>query len=216
MEPEFWQEKWDAGQIGFHSDDVHTDLHDYVDAWLAGGPHQILVPLCGKSVDLAWLAAKGHEVIGIELAKKAVIALFNDAGLTPTWTDVPGAERAQAGNLTVYCGNLFDISPATIGPITRVWDRAAFIALHPSQRASYVARLRACLAPKGKLLMNVLNYDPAVMDGPPWAVDGSIVAQHYPEAIQLGTRDALDDRWKSRGHERVEAVTWQADVKSDA
>ena len=116
----------------------------------------------------------------------------------------------------MYCGNLFDISPATIGPITRVWDRAAFIALHPSQRASYVARLRACLAPKGKLLMNVLNYDPAVMDGPPWAVDGSIVAQHYPEAIQLGTRDALDDRWKSRGHERVEAVTWQADVKSDA
>jgi thiopurine S-methyltransferase len=212
MEPEFWQEKWDAGQIGFHSDDVHTDLHDYGEAWLAGGPHRILVPLCGKSVDLAWLAAKGHQVIGIELAKKAVIALFKDAGLTPVWSDVPGGERAQADNLTVYCGNLFDISAQTIGPVTHVWDRAAFVALHPDQRAHYVSHLRDCMGPDAKLLMNVLSYDRAVMDGPPWSIDGSVVAQHYPQATQLGTRDALDARWNARGHEWVEAVTWQADV----
>ncbi|MFT6159001.1 MAG: thiopurine S-methyltransferase [Myxococcota bacterium] len=212
MEPEFWQAKWDAGQIGFHSNAVHTDLHDHGEDWLAGGPHQILVPLCGKSVDLAWLAEKGHQVIGLELAKNAVVALFADAGLTPTWSTVPGGERAQSGNLTVYSGNLFDISPSTIGPITRVWDRAAFIALHPDQRAAYVAHLRACMAPQAKLMMNVLHYDPSVMDGPPWSVDDPIVGKYYPEATRLGSRDALDDRWKSRGHKRVEAVTWLAQV----
>lgn len=212
MEPEFWQAKWDAGQIGFHSEAVHPALHSYGDAWLADGPHRILVPLCGKSVDLSWLAAKGHEVVGIELAHKAVVQLFEEAGLTAEWTDVPGGQRAQAGNLTVYCGNLFDISADTIGPVTRIWDRAAFIALHPDQRTAYVAHLRACMAPNATLLMNVLRYNPAVMDGPPWSVDESIVAQHWPEASELGHREALDDRWKARGHDRVDSVTWQADV----
>lgn len=214
MEPEFWQAKWDAGQIGFHSAEVHPDLDFYGDAWLQGGHQRVLVPLCGKSVDLAWLAARGHYVVGIELAKNAVIALFAEADLTPEWTAVEGGERATAGRLTVFCGNLFDLSPKTIGPVTRVWDRAALIALHPDQRAAYVAHLRACMTPDAVVLLNVLSYDPAVMDGPPWSVDGPTVSQYYPQAEQLRSRNALDDRWKARGHRRVDAVTWRAHIQS--
>ena len=216
MQPEFWKAKWQAGQIGFHSDAVHIDLIEYSKTWLADGPHRILVPLCGKSVDLAWMTAQGHEVIGIELVKSAVVALFEAAGLAPTWHRVAGGECARAGRLTVYCGNLFELSPQTIGPVTRIWDRAAFIALHPDQRAAYSAFVQACAAPNASLLMNVLHYDPAIMDGPPWSVDADVVAKHYPQAALHGRRDALDDRWKARGHRRVDAVTWQSQLNRAA
>ena len=32
----------------------------------------VLVPLCGKSLDLVWLAEQGHAVIGVELAEAFV------------------------------------------------------------------------------------------------------------------------------------------------
>ena len=34
------------------------------------------MPLCGKSLDMVWLAAQGHEVLGVELAPLAVEQFF--------------------------------------------------------------------------------------------------------------------------------------------
>lgn len=208
MKPEFWQERWDNRQIGFHSDAVHHDLLHLADEWLADGPHHVLVPLCGKSVDLAWLAARGHRVTGIELVRTAVEELFAEAGLTPEWRDIPGGACATAGPVCVLQGDLFALDLTAAGPFTRVWDRAAMVALHPDQRERYVTTLRRCLAPGGSLLLNALNYDASVMDGPPWSLDAETVQAHYPEATRLHRRDVLDERWRSRGHDRFHADTW--------
>ena len=39
---------------------------------------RVLFPLCGASVDLAWLYRQGHTVVGVEGTWKAVEKLFSD------------------------------------------------------------------------------------------------------------------------------------------
>ena len=41
------------------------------------------MPLCGKSLDMVWLAAQGHEVLGVELAPLAVEQFFAENELRP-------------------------------------------------------------------------------------------------------------------------------------
>ena len=63
-----WLERWRDGRIAFHRDAVHPALERY---WpdLQNQGSKILVPLCGKSLDMRWLAGQGHPVLGIELAE---------------------------------------------------------------------------------------------------------------------------------------------------
>jgi thiopurine S-methyltransferase len=39
---------------------------------------RFLFPLCGKAVDMAWLASLGHTVVGIELAESALVQFFHE------------------------------------------------------------------------------------------------------------------------------------------
>mgnify|MGYP000992455332 CR=1 FL=1 len=66
MDHGFWLERWRNGQIGFHNSEVNGMLLRH-HAQL-GAAARVLVPLCGKSLDMGWLAAQGHEVVGIELS----------------------------------------------------------------------------------------------------------------------------------------------------
>ena len=67
MEASFWHERWQRHEIGFHQVAPHPALDQH---WVSLGlqPGQrVFVPLAGKSLDLLWLAARGLEVVGIEL-----------------------------------------------------------------------------------------------------------------------------------------------------
>jgi hypothetical protein len=72
------------GQIGFHEGAPNAFLQEHVAK--LGASRQVLVPLCGKSEDLAFLAARGHAVVGVELVEDAVRAFFSEHGLTPAVT----------------------------------------------------------------------------------------------------------------------------------
>ena len=70
---ECWVERWQEGRTGWHEPDGNDSLKKY---WRAAG-RRVLVPLCGKTPDLAWLARLGNEVVGIELAEIAVETFFD-------------------------------------------------------------------------------------------------------------------------------------------
>lgn len=65
-----WEGRWGDGYIAFHQPKVHPALSANEEALFPGGaadrPHRVLVPLCGKTVDMPHLAAKGHEVVGVD------------------------------------------------------------------------------------------------------------------------------------------------------
>ncbi|RYE88907.1 MAG: thiopurine S-methyltransferase, partial [Myxococcales bacterium] len=83
MEHEFWQSRWREGRIGFHEAEGSPRLREGL-AWLTGErPGAVLVPLCGKSVDMRVLAGTGQRVVGVELAEPAAQAFFDEWGVTP-------------------------------------------------------------------------------------------------------------------------------------
>ena len=64
MEPAFWHERWALGQIGFHQERVHPALPAHEDVFLGAEGLSVLVPLCGKSLDLLWLLEQDLRVTG--------------------------------------------------------------------------------------------------------------------------------------------------------
>lgn len=211
MEKSFWLQRWEEGKTAFHQDRVHPDLQAHRERLLGTQRQRVFVPLCGKSRDVAWLAAQGHTVVGAELSSRAVRALFEDAGLEPTVTRDGEAERWQSGDLTVFCGDLFSLTDAQLGRFDRVWDRAALVALPPEMRVRYTARIREVLTDDGAILLNSFRYD--LPGGPPHSVPERELFQHYGGAFSmelLGAVDALESmpRFKEAGATELIVMTW--------
>ncbi len=165
---EFWHSKWASNQIGFHLEDVNPLLPAY---WHHANPKRedkVLVPLCGKSEDLVWLATKHDSVEGVELSQIAVRSFFAEHFYTPTVTPISGMhELYQFDELSIYAGDFFT---APVSQADIVYDRAALVALPQDMREEYVARLKQLLNPGGRILFVTLNYPQEEMAGPPFSV----------------------------------------------
>lgn len=95
MEESFWQARWAENQIGFHQRETNPYLERYWSRLGLPAGCQVLVPLCGKSLDLLWLAGQGYRVLGVELAERAVLDFFAEQGLEPVVTGQGGAAPLQ-------------------------------------------------------------------------------------------------------------------------
>jgi thiopurine S-methyltransferase len=158
MEREFWLERWREGRIGFHEGRPNAHLVAHGEALgLAGA--RVLVPLCGKAVDLAWLAARAEEVVGVELATAAVEAFFLEQGLVPQRTQAGRMTLYEAENVTIWAGDLFELDPSMVGALDVCFDRAALVAVRPTDRARYVAHVRSLLAPDARTLLVTFEHD---------------------------------------------------------
>ncbi len=214
MDPKFWLEAWDAGRTGFHKDEVHPSLRRFAPRFL-DGTHRVLVPLCGKTLDLAWLVDQGHEVVGVELADKAVRALHAREGSTPTIAPLGPFQAFSTPGRTVLQGDVFALSPALVGTFDRVWDRAALIALDPAQRARYVATLRTVLRPGAVVLLVTMDYDQAKKPGPPQAVPEDEVRRLWAGARieRLEEADILHEaRERGWNLDRLVETVWRVEL----
>jgi thiopurine S-methyltransferase len=165
---EDWLARWRDGRIAFHEARPNALLEHHV-ARLAGA-RRVVVPLCGKAEDLAFLAAHGHDVLGVELSEQAAQAFFEEHALTPTVSARGPFVEYRAGAITVLAGDVFATTPELVGPLDALYDRAALIALPPELRPRYVAHLRSLLPAGARGLVITLEYDQALMTGPPFAV----------------------------------------------
>ena len=170
MEADFWHERWENNLIGFHLDEVNPKLIEFWPGLNLEKGSRVLVPLCGKTLDLLWLAGQGHEVVGVELSPRAVAAFFDEQGLTPDKTVTDRHERWQAGNITILCGDFFDLNSSDTGEISAVYDRAALIALPAAMRPAYAKQLKSLVPGPMKGVLITLFYPQQEMDGPPFAV----------------------------------------------
>jgi thiopurine S-methyltransferase len=205
MSREFWDQAWSAGRIGFHQPAVNPDLERAAPWFLDDAPHRVLVPLCGKTVDMHWLAARGHEVVGVEITAQGVEAFFAEAGLAPEVRPLGPHTAWRAGRITVLQGDIFDLAGAELLPFDRIWDRAAMIALPPELRPAYQRLLAARIEAGATLLLNVLEYDTGRMNGPPFSVAAAEVEMAFirQHVRLLDQEDQLDDRWRERGHDWI-------------
>ena len=167
MESEFWHQRWASNQIGFHEGQVNAYLaRHYADLGLAPG-ETVFVPLCGKSVDLRWLADQGAHVVGVELSPIAVESFFAEQGLTPRTRKEAAFTVWESGPIRLLCGDYFALTPAHLAGVHAVYDRTALIALPPERRADYIAHLDRLLPGARRTLLITLEYPQEQMQGPP-------------------------------------------------
>lgn len=64
---DFWKEKfWSLEKCPWHLCNPHVGLLTYGDKLFDSKSSRVLVPLCGKTVDLKWIYNQGHTVVGVE------------------------------------------------------------------------------------------------------------------------------------------------------
>jgi len=212
MHPEFWHLRWRENRIGFHRSDVNPLLLRFFPP-LVSAPLRIFAPLCGKSVDLAWLVSQGHDVVGVDVSEIAVRAFSTEQGIALESESDPPFKVYRGKSLTYYVGDFFDLQPASTGKFQWIYDRAALIALPPETRSGYAQRLKSFLEPGGSIFLITVEYDQTRMDGPPFSVPESEVNSLYSDSKieKLFTHDCLEEesQFKARGLDWMREVVYR-------
>jgi len=202
MQSDFWHQRWQRNEIGFHQEEVNLHLREY---WpQVGAPHggAVFVPLCGKSNDMLWLRERGHPVIGVELSPLAVEAFFRENGLEATRQSGERHECWKAGEATLLCGDYFSLQPEDVAGVAAVYDRASLIALPPDMRTLYAAHLIALFQGRVPVLLVTLEYPEEQMQGPPFCVHEDEVRRLYGAHFEISClveHDVLADNPHLRG-----------------
>lgn len=207
---EFWHRKWASNQIGFHLNEVNPLLIKYWPSTKPMRTDKVLVPLCGKSEDLVWLAQRHEAVEGVEISEIAVRTFFSEHLYTPTVTKLDAFhEQYRFDELTLYIGDYFT---APLSDADIVYDRAALIALSEDLREAYTNRLK-CLMKKGaRVLLITLDYEQDEMSGPPYSVTENEVRRLFSEyKVSLLNRDDADEshpKRRDKGLSRFSELVW--------
>ncbi len=158
MKKEFWLEKWQNNQTGFHKDFTHPLLMEYINKLNLEKGDSIFVPLCGKTIDMLWLNQLGFHVVGVELSQLAVEQFFVENDLSFTKHQEAEFSVYQYENITIYQGDFFALSKQQLQHIKAVYDRAALIALPNDLAAKYVDKMQEIVPQNAKELLITLEF----------------------------------------------------------
>ena len=207
MQAEFWHERWQAGQLGFHEGKPNALLvAQFQRLGLVTGD-RVFLPLCGKTRDIAWLLAQGCRVAGAELSEIAIRDLFEDLKITPEIEDLGTLKAYRAPGIDIFVGDIFDLTAGTLGPVDAVYDRAAFVALPEEIRVRYAPHL-SVLTGRAPQLLITFDYDQSVMAGPPFSTPAAEVHARYAALYRVNALDSVPVAGKLKGTAEADEIIW--------
>ena len=192
MNPDFWHDRWREGRIGFHQDAVTPWLPKLWPMLALPTGSRVFVPLAGKSLDLLWMRAQGHRVLGVELSRLAVEQFFAEHGLIPTTHESRHGTHYAHDGIELICGDAFALDAEALADCEGVFDRAALIALPPDLRRRYVGELYGHLPRGCRGLLVTLEYPQDQKAGPPFSVDEAEVRALYGPDWSVAVLDRGD------------------------
>ncbi len=207
MEASFWHQRWGKGEIGFHEKEVNPLLCKYFGNLNLAQGATVFLPLCGKTRDIAWLLAIGYQVAGAELSELAIEQLFAELGLVPDISNVGNLLRYQANNISIWVGDIFEVTAELLGPVAAIYDRAALVALPPEMRTRYASHLVAITRSAPQLLIT-FEYDQQRMAGPPFSITAEEVRRHYSTLYQVTEAETRDMAGGMKGKLPATETVW--------
>jgi thiopurine S-methyltransferase len=208
MQANFWHQKWQKNEIGFHLSDANPLLVKYFSKLQLKKGARVFLPLCGKTLDIAWLLAQGYRIAGAELSAIAIEDLFKSLNLTPNIKKTGEVSHYSAANIDMFVGDIFKVSSAMLGAVDAVYDRAALVALPDEMRKLYTAHLQT-LTNQAPQLLICFEYDQALHAGPPFSISADEVKQHYQASYDISLLASEDLAGGLKGQTpAVENVWW--------
>ena len=184
MDTTFWLQKWEKNDIAFHEREANPSLVKYFRELSLVKGSRVFIPLCGKTLDIAWLLSNGYHVAGAELSQTAIEQLFMGLGVKPNISRSGEISHYSAKNIDIFVGDIFKLSKKMLGPVDAIYDRAALVALPESMRDRYAKHLMEITDQAPQLLLS-FEYDQKLMEGPPFSVSNAEVNQHYRDRYNL-------------------------------
>lgn len=184
MDANFWLKKWKDNNIAFHNSEANPLLIRYFKQLSLAEGSRIFLPLCGKTLDIAWLLSHGYRVAGAELSEIAIGQLFMNLGMEPKIVEVGEIKHYSAENIDIFAGDIFDLTSRVLGSVDAVYDRAALVALPKDLRDRYTAHLME-ITNKAPQMIICYEYDQTLMAGPPFSISDKEVRQHYQDSYVL-------------------------------
>lgn len=171
--PTFWQERFDKQETRWDRGAPSPQLL----AWLDSGalqPCRIAVPGCGGGWEVAELARRGFEVIGIDYTEAAVErsrALLASQGLS-------------ASNARIERADVLAWQPDA--PLDAIYEQTCLCAIHPDHWTAYAAQLQRWLKPGGTLFALFMQMvrpgatQEGLIEGPPYHCDINAMRALFP------------------------------------
>lgn len=218
MKADFWRERWQDNRIGFHRDAPLPLLTKHWPSMQLPPGSRVFVPLCGKSLDMAWLAECGHRILGVELSTLAIEAFFAERGLVPSVHAGGAGTHYVAGPYELIAGDAFAMPAGLLADCEGVYDRAALIALPPAMRDTYVRTAWHRLPTRCRGLLVTLEYPQAEKAGPPFSVEAAEVHARFADdwaLEELERRDILADEpsFRAEGLTALQTVAYRLQRK---
>lgn len=222
MKAEYWLQRWREGRTGWHHESVMPLLEKHWGALDVAPGTRVLVPLCGKSLDMLWLAQQGMRVLAAEISPVAIEAFLAENHLHADRTEAADcthyriADAPVEGDIEIINGDVFAVVPGQLDECGAFYDRAALIAFPAAMRDRFVREVYAKLPAGARGLLITLDYPAGEMEGPPFSVDEAEVHRLFDpqwDIRQLERRDILASQpsFSERGvttlHTSVYALT---------
>jgi len=190
MDAEFWLTRWEKREIGFHQNDINRFLEQYWASLKLARESTVLVPLCGKSKDMRWLAQQGYHVLGVELSNTAVQEFFEEWEVQPTVDPQGPFTRYSGKNVELLVGDIFALRAEDVQEVAGVYDRAALVALPPDMRREYVHLLTTLLPSNVQTLLITFEYRLGDREGPPFSIPIDAVKDLYESTCAIHTLES--------------------------
>ena len=197
-----WESRWQEGRIGFHLPEVNPYLIRHYREFLKNSPENVFVPLCGKTLDLPWLANIAKKVVGVELVSKAVEEFFTENKIFRSIQSAGKLQLFKSDTIDIFKGDFFDLTQEHTGFFEAIYDRGSIVALDSPERQKYAEHLLSFLVPGGRLLLITLEYEQDQMSGPPFSVPDKEIEMLFSQYGRLElfeTSDILDIRLRKKG-----------------
>ncbi|XP_050731594.1 thiopurine S-methyltransferase-like isoform X3 [Eriocheir sinensis] len=188
-----WKDRWNRGAIGWHQSDINFALQNHSSKLLTKPKCRVLVPLCGKTVDLEWLYREGHTVVGIDGVEQGIIEFFSEHNLPHITEKLSWGKvfKTEDEKLKIYCCDIFKMDVQSLGKFDAVWDRGSLVAIYEEDRERYADLIKGLLAPEFCYLVNIIQYTPkGTFRGPPRNVPTKLVQELF------GFRSLKNQEWQ--------------------
>ena len=199
MRSEFWLNVWENQQLPFHMAQVNPFLMKFWPQMGLEAGDPVFVPLCGKTLDMVWLAEQKHPVMGVELSPIAAEDFYTENNIEATLSAENKFTVWSGGDVEIKVGDFFDLTAKDLQDTKAVYDRASIVALPPVMRQDYAKHLSRILAVDTKILMLTFEYDQDIVEGPPHSVSHTEIRHLFESNFIINKLDSRDLINKAKG-----------------
>ena len=187
---ELWDKIYKTGEDKWTNNNVCKELFKFQDVLTDGATGlDILLPLCGRTKMMLWLAEKGHRVVGIEWSDAAVKMFFKENGLSYEVKPYAVGEiithqyTATEKAVTIYCGDYFAFKEDNLGGFDCIFDHASIGSFPEAKRAKYAEITSSFAKSGGRMVLSIFDYEHEEHPSMPFAVTEAEVVTLYKDTF---------------------------------